>query len=274
MVNIIVFAVLALIASVLFCALCSIKAWVGLFIFLGLFILFQVLYLLFFYIVSLTVDRSKPLPKQNKICHAGVANVIGMMCAYAGVRPHFSGLELLPQDRRFVLVCNHRSIFDPLIIMDKLRKYNISFVSKPSNLKIPLAGRIAYGAGFLAIDRENDRKALKTILTAADYIKRDICSIGIYPEGSRSKTDEMLPFHAGSFKIAQRANAPLAISVIHGSENIKKNLLRRRTDVYLDVLEVLPGEKVKAMSTAELSEYSRALIQARLDESMGSEQHG
>lgn len=274
MVNIIVFAVLALIASVLFCALCSIKAWVGLFIFLGLFILFQVLYLLFFYIVSLTVDRSKPLPKQNKICHAGVANVIGMMCAYAGVRPHFSGLELLPQDRRFVLVCNHRSIFDPLIIMDKLRKYNISFVSKPSNLKIPLAGRIAYGAGFLAIDRENDRKALKTILTAADYIKRDICSIGIYPEGSRSKTDEMLPFHAGSFKIAQRANAPLAISVIHGSENIKKNLLRRRTDVYLGVLEVLPGEKVKAMSTAELSEYSRALIQARLDESMGSEQHG
>lgn len=274
MVNIIVFAVLALIASVLFCALCSIKAWVGLFIFLGFFILFQVLYLLFFYIVSLTVDRSKPLQKQNKICHAGVANVIGMMCAYAGVRPHFSGLELLPQDRRFVLVCNHRSIFDPLIIMDKLRKYNISFVSKPSNLKIPLAGRIAYGAGFLAIDRENDRKALKTILTAADYIKRDICSIGIYPEGSRSKTDEMLPFHAGSFKIAQRANAPLAISVIHGSENIKKNLLRRRTDVYLDVLEVLPGEKVKAMSTAELSEYSRALIQARLDESMGSEQHG
>lgn len=98
--------------------------------------------------------------------------------------------------------------------------------------------------------------------------------MGVYPEGSRSKTDEMLPFHAGSFKIAQRANAPLVICVVHGSENIKKNLLRRKTDVYLDILQVLPGEKVKAMTTAELSEYSRALIQARLDECAESEQHG
>lgn len=274
MVNIIIFAALALIGAVLLCVLCSIKAWIGLFIFLGLFVLFQFLYLMVFYAASLTVDMSKPLPKQNKLCRMGVANIIGMMCAYAGVRPHFSGLELLPTDRRFVLVCNHRSMFDPLIIMDKLRKYNISFVSKPSNLKIPFAGRIAYGAGFLSIDRENDRRALTTILTAADYIKRDICSMGVYPEGSRSNTDEMLPFHAGSFKIAQRANAPLAITVIRGTENIKKNLLRRRTEVYLDILEVLPSEKVKAMSTAELSEYSRALIQARLDECAGSEKHG
>lgn len=266
MVKIIVFAVLALAAAVLPCALCGIEAWVGIFIFLGAFILLQLLYLLFFYASSLTVDKSKPLPKQNRICRAGCANVIGIVCAYAGLRTHITGLELLPKDRRFVLVCNHRSGFDPLIVMDRLREYNVSFISKPSNLEIPFAGRIAYGAGFLAIDRENDRKALTTILTAADYLKRDICSIGVYPEGSRTKTGEMLPFHAGSFKIAQRANVPLVVAAIRGSENVRKNLLRRRTDVYLDFLALLPPEKVKSMSTVELSEYSRGLIQARLDE--------
>lgn len=277
LINIIVFAVLALIIAALLCVLCSIKAWVGVFIFLGAFILLQVLYLMFFYAASFAVDQSRPLEKQNRLCRIAVANIIGMMCAYSGLRPHFTGLELLPKDRRFVLVCNHRSMYDPLIVMDKLREYNIAFISKPSNLKLPIAGRIAYGAGFLAIDRENDRKALTTILTAADYLKRDICSMGIYPEGSRTKTGEMLPFHAGSFKIAQRANVPLVIAAIHGSENIKKNLLRRRTDVYMDFLELLPPEKVKSMSTAELSEYSRGIIQARLNEcpTYGeSEKHG
>lgn len=264
MVNIIVFLVLALIAAALFCVLGSVEIWAGILIFLAVFVGLQLLYLLFFYLAALTVDPSKPLPKQNRICRAGVANIIGMMCAYSGVVPHFSGLEKLPKDVRFVLVCNHRSMFDPLIIMDKLRQYNISFISKPSNLKIPIAGRIAYGAGFLAIDRENNRNALTTILQAADYLKRDICSIGVYPEGSRTKTDEMLPFHAGSFKIAQRANAPLVIAAVHGTENIKKNLILHRTNVYLDILEVLPPEQVKAMSTNDLSDYSRRLIQSAL----------
>ena len=127
-------------------------------------------------------------------------------------------------------------------------------------MRIPIAGSVSYGAGFLPIDRENARNALKTIVTAADYLVKGICSVGIYPEGTRSRTNEMLPFHAGSFKIAQRAGAPLAIASIRGSEQIKKNLFLRPTDVYLDILEVVPADKVRSMSTNELAEYSRNLI--------------
>ena len=100
--------------------------------------------------------------------------------------PHLRGLEKLPKEGRFLFVCNHRSLFDPLMVMGYLADWNIAFISKPSNMRIPLAGDLAYAAGFLAIDRENDRAALKTILTAADYMKRDLCSIGIYPEGTRT----------------------------------------------------------------------------------------
>ena len=133
-----------------------------------------------------------------------------------------------------------------------------------SNLKIPIAGVIAKNAGFLPIDRENNREALKTILQAAEYLKKGVCNMGIYPEGTRSRTGEMLPFHAGSFKIAQRAGAPVVVACVRGSEKVKRPHLFKSVDVYLDILEVIPAEQVKAMSTNELADYSRSLMEQQL----------
>ena len=134
---------------------------------------------------------------------------------------------------------------------------NIAFVSKPSNLPDPHGGDIAYTAGFLAIDRENDREALKTILQAADYLKRGICSMGIFPEGTRTRTGKLGDFHAGSFKIAQRAGVPLVIACVRDTEKASRRLFLRPTKVYLDILEVLPAEQVKAMSTRDLAAIAR-----------------
>ena len=66
----------------------------------------------------------------------------------------------------------------------------------------------------------------------------------------------MLPFHAGSFKIAQRAGVPLVIACLSGTERIHRNFPWRPTAVTLTILEVLPAEQVKAMSTQELSAHS------------------
>ena len=164
---------------------------------------------------------------------------------------------------------NHRTAFDPVVTEDRLRDYNIAFLSKPSNMKLPGIARLAWGACFLAIDRENDREALKAILKAADLLKRGVCSIGLYPEGTRTKTGKLLPFHAGSFKIAQRGNAPIVVAAIQGSEKVGKNFPFRRTVVNLDILEVIPAEKVKAMSTQELSAYCRNRIAEHLGEEVG-----
>ena len=54
------------------------------------------------------------------------------------------------------------------------------------------------------------------------------------------------------------------MACIRGTENITKNVLRRVTDVYLDILELIPAEKVKAMSTNELARYSSELISRHL----------
>ncbi len=236
----------------------------GVLVFLLVFALMHALYLLIWWLLSLPVDRTRPIERQNPRSREACRGVGRFLCLYGGIRPHISGEEKLPTDSRFLFVCNHRSMFDPLMVIGYLYKWNISFISKPSNMQIPLVGDIAYNAGYLAIDRENDRAALKTILTAADYMKRDLCSIGIYPEGTRSRDGGLLPFHAGSFKTAQRANVPVAVACVRNSEQVKKRLFLRPTDVYLDILEVIPAAEVKAMSTAELSERSRKLIEEGL----------
>ena len=240
--------------------LAGLVVWQALLVFLGVFVGLNLLYVAFWYIVALTVDRSKPLEKQSAICRFGCASIAGWLSAWAGIHTRVSGEEFLPTDTRFLLVCNHRSLFDPIVKEYTLRKYNLAFISKPSNMAIPVISNLAWGAGFLAIDRENDREALKTILQAADYLKRDICSMVVYPEGTRSKTGELGPFHAGSFKIAQRGNVPVVIAAIRGTEEVHRHFPFRPTRVALDILDVIPAEKVKAMSTQELSAYSRELI--------------
>ena len=263
---IVLFLLIAVAAAALLILCAGAAWWQGLLLGLLVFVLLHPVYLLAIYIGSLTIDRNKPLERQVPLCRTGTADVLGLLCAYSGIRPHIRGLEKLPEDGRFFLVCNHRSFFDPCVTIDRLRRWNIAFISKPSNLQLPLIGRIGHAAGYLSIDRENNREALKTILQAADYLKRGLCSMAVYPEGTRSRTEEMLPFHAGCFKVAQRADVPLVVAAIRGTEKVRKNFPFKKTDVVLDILEVLDPERVKAMSTNELSDYSRALMEQWLSE--------
>ena len=228
---------------------------------------FIAVFLLFLFsagIVSLFIDRSKPIKKQIGICRLYDYMAGSILITMTGIRPHLSGLEKIPLDRRFLLICNHRSGYDPMFMLGTLYKYNLGFVSKPSNIRIPVIGHMAVGAGGLTIDRENNREALKTINIASRYILDHICSICIFPEGTRSKTGDLGPFHAGSFKIAQKAKAPVVVACISGTEAVKKNFLRGGTDVYLDILDVIPEEKVLSSKTVELAEYSRGLILEKL----------
>ena len=228
-----------------------------------------VLFVLFAAAVSLFIDTKWPREKQNQLCRHIISLGGEICCFYCGVRVHVNGKEKIPTEGRFLFVANHRSLFDPLTVFHALREYNIAFISKPSNMKLPVLGRIAAGDCFLPIDRENDREALKSILCAADYLKRDLCSICIYPEGTRSKTRRMLPFHHGSFKIAQRAHVPLVIAAVSGTDTVKKNILRRHTDVHIDVLECIPAEEVRAETTAALSDHASEIIAAALEKREG-----
>jgi len=131
-------------------------------------------------------------------------------------------------------------------------------------MRIPVVGRFLHKACYLAIDREDDREALKTVLTAIDLIKRDVVSIGIFPEGTRHVGGEMLPFRNGAFKIAQRSKCPVLVAAIRGTENIRRFCPWRDTDVYLDFVELIDEDQVAKMNTVEIGEQARTCMTSAL----------
>ena len=176
------------------------------------------------------------------------------------IRVHVTGMEQIPKDTKVLFVSNHRSNFDPIVTWYALKEWKIAFVSKPENFKIPIFGRIIRRCCFMPIDRKNPRKAISTINRAAKLLKKQEVSIGVYPEGTRSKTAEVLPFHNGVFKIAQKADAPIVVLCIIGTEEISKHTPFKTTNVYLDVLDVFPVENVKIKKTELIGASAHRLI--------------
>lgn len=232
--------------------------------FLLVFVLVQLGWLGLFALLVRKVDLTQEGAVQDRRAAFCAEKTCEYLLFLAGAIPNFVGLDRLPKERSFLLVSNHRSLFDPLLLMWKLAPWHIAFITKPSNYNYPFFRSIGNAGGYLTIDRENDREALKTILRAADYLRRGVCSIGIYPEGTRTRTGELLPFHHGSFKAAQRGGAPVAVCCVSGTEKLRRGLLLRPHRVRFEVLELIPAERVKAMSTKELAEYCRARIEEGL----------
>ena len=81
--------------------------------------------------------------------------------------------------------------------------------------------------------------------------------MAIYPEGTRARDREMLPLHAGSFKIATKSGAPLVITTVDNTNLVHKNAPFKRTEITLRICEVVSAEEVKASSTAELCEKTQ-----------------
>jgi len=226
-----------------------------------------ILYVLFLGVCALLVSPDKTYEKNSPFYRFLLESATAVAMKLLRIRIHTSGIEKIPKDEKVLFVSNHRSNFDPLITWNALRPWKIAFVSKPENFKVPFFGRIIRKCCFLPIDREKPRKAIVTINKAAKLLKEQGVSIGIYPEGTRSKTCAMLPFHNGVFKIAQKAEAPIVVLCITGTEKISKRTPFQHTDVYLDVLEVFPSQGVKETKTEMIGTAVRHLIATNIEKS-------
>lgn len=141
-------------------------------------------------------------------CLRMVQNAFKLMIKMAGTKVTVIGEENIP-DEAVLFIGNHRSYFDILLTYSRCKRLT-GYVAKKEMLRYPLLRDWMKRLHCLFLDRENPKEGLKTILQAIEYIKHGI-SICIFPEGTRNDGDElsMLPFHAGSFKIAEKSGCPI-----------------------------------------------------------------
>lgn len=230
---------------------------------IGLFVALCLLYLVYLYVSGALLPRKAPehvRPFAAWSIRVALHWFMRIFCVSIKVE----GAEKLPESPA-VLVCNHRSALDPVFIICGLRRRHMSFVAKQSVMKYPIVGPYARRAGFLGIDRESPMQSMRTIHRAAKFIREDGIDYGIFPEGTRSRTKELLPFKSGAFLMAKKADAPIVVLTMEGSDRVFQDLPFRRPRIRITVCDVIGVEEVRAKTHEELSGAVRGVMQGYFD---------
>jgi len=144
----------------------------------------------------------------------------------AGIRVQAGGLENIPDHKTCIFMANHVSNLDPPVFLPLIPGRTAVFIKK-ALMKIPLIGMAMRMGGFVAVDRSGARDSARESIQQASQVLATGVHITSFPEGTRSRTGQLLPFKKGPFYLAQQSNAPIIPVSIHGTETMmRKGSLR------------------------------------------------
>ena len=170
-------------------------------------------------------------------------------------RLEIRGAGNIPRQGGFLLVSNHRSYWDPIIIGCALPKSRrIYFMAKQELFKIPVLGWLINMLGAFPVKRGGaDRTAIRTAL---DHLSAGRV-VGIFPEGTRSKNEDMLDPHRGAAMLSTKAFVPvLPVAVIGFKGFLSKASIVFGPPIYL----VKTGSKDRRVSREDLETMSRTIM--------------
>ncbi|MBN2504818.1 MAG: 1-acyl-sn-glycerol-3-phosphate acyltransferase [Bacilli bacterium] len=176
-----------------------------------------------------------------------------------------SGLENLPKHGRFIAVCNHIEYTDPIYVKQVFKDFPMAFVFKEELMKSRILKALTLGTGCIPLARGMNRQGLQAILDTIEAVKNEQ-PMAVFPEGTRSHKNEMIPFKPGSFKIALKANAdivPVCLYDMNGT--VKKSRIGIHKS-YVHVLPIVPYEQFKDFDTQTVSDMIQERIEARLEQ--------
>ena len=119
-----------------------------------------------------------------------------------------------PQGGPFVVVANHQSVLDILLLSHVPRE--MKWVAKDELFRIPWVGWMLRMSGDIALRRGDAESGGEALGRAKAYLARGM-SVMIFPEGTRSARAKLLPFKSGAFRLALDARVPVLPIVVHGT---------------------------------------------------------
>lgn len=215
----------------------------------------------FLLILCALVDMKKPQEHDSPFYRKVMTVYIEALVTIVRARIHTEGLDKLPKEGRFLMVCNHQHIADPGVLLHVFRNSQMAFVSKKENSSLFVVNKLMHRTMCQLINRENDREALKTILKCIQLIKDDEVSICVFPEGGIKEMGKLSHFRSGVFKIAQKANVPIVVCTMRNTADILSNAARlKHTDVELHLVDVIPAEELAGRTTVDIAEQVYAMM--------------
>jgi 1-acyl-sn-glycerol-3-phosphate acyltransferase len=176
----------------------------------------------------------------------------------------------------FVAVANHESLAD--IILIGWLPWDMKWLSKSSIFRVPFLGQMMWMAGDVSVKRDAAASRVASYGRLKQWIGRG-ASVMIFPEGTRSRTSEMLPFRNGAFRLAIETGRPVLPLAVHGTRTAISNGSMRfgNADVVVRVLDPvetgdLDRTDVDALRTRVRNDIERA--RADLERKYGTPNSG
>jgi 1-acyl-sn-glycerol-3-phosphate acyltransferase len=180
----------------------------------------------------------------------------------AGTPLQIEGLARIPAGP-VVYASNHSSMFDIWALAAGMPG-SIRFVAKQELARIPLLGQAMLAAGHVTIDRTNRNRAMDAYAEAARRIHERGVSTVVFPEGTRSRTGELLPFKNAPFGLAIAAQVPLVPVYVHDTFRIlPKGAWRLRPTP----IRIMVGEPI---STTGLTLQDRDTLRQRAHDAIAA----
>ncbi len=222
--------------------------------FVGSFLLFAAVLFGAFVLICSRIDPNKQRDADCPWFRWLLMELLHAVITVLPVRVRLTGKEKLPKDGRFLLVCNHLDNIDPAFLYYCFPKSQLAFVGKKETSEMFLVNKVMPKLLCPTINRENDREALKTILRCISLLKNDTVSIAIFPEGRINKYRKLAHFRPGVFKIAQKANVPIVVCTLLGTNHVIGRLLKcKASTVDVHVLDVIPAESLQDRTTVDIA---------------------
>lgn len=176
-----------------------------------------------------------------------------------------TGMEHIPKENGFMMYSNHQGLFDIMGIAATCEN-PLAAVLKKELSDIPFLKQIKECTNSFPMDREDIRQSMQVIQAVTQEVKNGRNYL-IFPEGTRSKNgNQMLEFHAGSFKCALKAQCPILPIALIDSHKVLDQKGSKKITVQIYYLEPISYEEYKDLKTVELAAMVRGRIEKKVME--------
>jgi 1-acyl-sn-glycerol-3-phosphate acyltransferase len=159
-------------------------------------------------------------------------------------RVHVEGREKIRREATYVMVANHQSLLDILVLFRLFRHFK--WVSKIENFRVPFIGWNMSLNGYVKL-RRGDKQSIGEMMSTCAGVLDDGSSIMMFPEGTRSPDGRLRAFKHGAFTLAQGSGCPLLPILVEGTADALPKrgfVLQGRHAIRVRILDEIPHAKI------------------------------